>query len=64
LAAPAISTGENAASVALAISAILLPLLAALLLAGVIVALVLVLRRRNRRRQQLGTAVAPSTTAS
>jgi len=64
LAAPVISTGENAASVALAISAILLPLLAALLLAGVIVALVLVLRRRNRRRQQLGTAVAPSTTAS
>jgi hypothetical protein len=52
VAAPMISTGENAASIGLAVSAILLPVLALILMIAVIVTLVVVLRRRTVRRQQ------------
>jgi hypothetical protein len=52
MAAPMISTGENVASIGLAVSAILLPVLALILMIGVIVTLVVVLRRRAVRRQQ------------
>ena len=52
VAAPVLSTAEDAASFALAAAAIVLPLLAVLLLVGLIVVVVVVMRRRARRRRQ------------
>lgn len=51
LAAPALSTAEDASALALALSAILAPILAGVLLVGLIVAVVLLLRRRRRRHR-------------
>ena len=51
LAAPALSTAEDASSFALAITAILVPVIAGILLIGLIVAIVVLLVRRRRRRR-------------
>lgn len=50
LAAPALSTAEDAASFSLAAAAIIVPIVAALLLIGLIVAVVVLTRRWRRRR--------------
>lgn len=50
LAAPVLSSAEDVSSLALAVSAILAPIIAAILLVGLVVAIV-VLRGRRRRRQ-------------
>lgn len=52
LAAPLLSTGEDAASFGLAAAAIIVPIVAALLLIGLIVVIVVVLRRRSRIRRE------------
>lgn len=51
LAAPVLSTAEDAASFSLAAAALLVPILAGLLLIGLIVAVVMLMRRWRRRRQ-------------
>ena len=51
LAAPVLSTTEDAASFALAAAAIIVPIVAAVLLIGLIVAAVLVARRSGRQRR-------------
>lgn len=51
LAAPALSTAEDVSSFALAITAILVPVVAGILLVGLIVAIVALLMRRRRRRR-------------
>lgn len=52
IAAPVLSTAEDAASFALAAAAIVLPILAVLLLVGLIAAVIVLFRRRARRRKQ------------
>ncbi len=49
LAAPALSTAEDASSLALALAAVFAPVLAGILLVGVVIGLVVLLRRRTRR---------------
>lgn len=51
IAAPALSTAEDASSLALVLTALLAPLLAGVLLVGLVVALVALLRRRRTGRQ-------------
>ncbi|WP_067200481.1 DUF4126 domain-containing protein [Microbacterium sp. XT11] len=51
LAAPVLSTAEDGASFALAVSAILVPAIAALLLLGLVAAAVVLLHRRRLRRR-------------
>ncbi len=55
LAAPALSTAEDVSSFALAITAIVVPVLAGILLLGLIVAIVVLLTRRRRRRVEAQT---------
>lgn len=52
VAAPVLSTGEDLASFALSVSAILVPLLAAALLIALIATVVVAVRRRTRRRRR------------
>ena len=52
LAAPALSTAEDVSSFALAVTAILVPIVAAILLVLLIVGVVALLRRRARVRAQ------------
>lgn len=51
LAAPALSTAEDASSFALAMAALFAPAIAGLLLVGLVVAMAILLRRRVRRRR-------------
>lgn len=50
LAAPLVSTAEDVSSLALAVAAIFVPVLAGMLLLGLVVAAILVVRRRRRLR--------------
>lgn len=59
LAAPVLSTAEDAASFSLAAAAIVVPVLAGILLVGLIVTVVVLMRRWRRRRE--GTDAALST---
>lgn len=62
IAAPVLSTSEDAASFALAAAAIVVPLLAALLLIGLIVGAVVLVRRAARRRRRRSADAAPPVT--
>lgn len=59
LAAPVLSTAEDAASFSLAAAAIIVPVLAGLMLIALIVTVVLLLRRWRRRRQTARPSDAP-----
>lgn len=50
LAAPVLSTAEDGFSLALAATALIVPIVAAMLLVGLVVAAIVLLRRRSRRR--------------
>lgn len=56
LAAPALSTVEDVSSLALAVAALLAPVVAGILLVGLVVAAVLLLRRRRRRHRPASPA--------
>lgn len=60
LAAPVLSTAEDGASFALAVLAIVVPIIAALVLIGLIVMVVLFFRRRRRRKQAQAVSGAPA----
>jgi len=60
LAAPALSTAEDASSLALAVTAIVVPIVAGILLiALVVLIIVLLVRRRRRRAAAKASAAAP-----
>lgn len=64
LAAPVLSTAEDGASFALAVLAIVVPIIATLMLVGLIVLVVAFFRRRRRRKQEHAVNGAPTAPAS
>jgi len=56
VAAPVLSTAEDAAAFVLSAAAIIVPVVAAILLIGLLIAIVVVVRRRSRRRRARSVA--------